>query len=498
MLTNCKLGPNFHTPAPVPTSRYIQDATLTKTAGSLKAKDGSKAQTLDLGIDIPGQWWDLFHSPELNSLIVAGLRHNSNLAAAKAAVINAQENYQAQVGLLFPTVTGQFSAERQRFSFAQFGSSNSGILGNNLFNLYTLNLAATYTLDVFGGIRRQVEAAGAEVEYQQFELEAAFLTLSSSIAITAIDIASLQAQIQANYALINAQEKTLQLTKNQFKLGAASQADILLQENQLAQTKATLPPIKQMLVINEHALSVLVGELPTEHALPVVQLAKLNLPAHLPISCPSFLTRQRPDIRAAESLLHSASALIGVATANLFPQFTLNGTYGQMSTTLHTLFDPKNNFWSIASAMTQPIFAGGTLLAQRRAAIAAYEQAAAQYKQTVLQAFQNVADVLRALEHDAQLFQAQRQAEIAALNALTLIQKQYRLGGVNYLDLLTAQKSYQEAKLNRIQAQSARFTDTIALFQSLGGGWWNRCLLNCNPLLTDNLQQYRPEVFGKG
>ena len=224
----------------------------------------------------------------------------------------------------------------------------------------------------------------------------------------------------------------------------------------------------------------------------------MYLPTDLPLSCPSLLTRQRPDIRAAEALLHTASAQIGVATANLFPQITLNGNYGQQSLTLNTLFQPANNVWSVTGGVTQTLFSGGTLINQRKAAIAAYEQTAAQYKQTVLQAFVNVADVLRALEHDAQLFKAETEAEVAALNSLTLTEKQYRMGAVSYLNLLTSERSYQQARINRIQAQSARYTDTIALFQALGGGWWNRCLINCSPLLAGNLKQYTPEVFGKG
>ena len=493
----CKLGPNFHSPAAPQTTRYIQDDIIKKTVNAPEARASGKAQNFNLGQDISAEWWYVFHSTELNTLILAGLRNNASLAAAKAALINAQENYRAQVGNLFPTVSGHFTAERQRFSLTQFGGSSTGPVGANTFNLFNAYINAAYTLDVFGGIRRQIEAAGAQADYEQFELEAAFLTLSSNIATTAIILASLESQRLATNKLIRVQEHTLNLVKKQFALGGVSKSDVLLQENQLAQTKATLPPIKQNIAINKHILSTLIGELPTEHAIPVLNLDKLNLPTDLPLSCPSLLVRQRPDIRAAESLVHSASALIGVATANLFPQVTINGNYGQQSTSLGTLFKPQNNVWNITGAVAQTIFSGGTLLAQRRAAIAAYEQAAAQYKQTVLQAFQNVADVLRALQHDAQLLKAQKEAEIAALVSLNMIQKQFRLGGVSYLNLLAAERSYQEAVISRIQAQSARYTDTVALFQSLGGGWWNRCLLNCNPLLTSNLQQYRPEVFGR-
>lgn len=491
------VGPDFHPPATPPTTQYIKDVSPKKTINTPGLGSAGETQRFDLGQTIPAEWWQIFHSPKLNSLIVAGLKQNPSLAAAKAALIQAQENFIAQVGTLYPTVTGNFSADRQRFSLTQFGGSSSGVVGSRVFSLFNTNIGVIYTLDVFGALRRQIEATGAQVDYQQFELEAAFLTLASNIATTTITIASLQEQIMAIQQLIQAEEKTLSLVKKQFSLGGASQADVLLQENQLAQNRSFLPPLKQSLAVNKHALSFLVGELPSEYELPTVDLNSLHLPADLPLSCPSLLARQRPDIRAAESLLHVASAQIGVATANLYPQITLNGSYGQQSKMLGSLFRPDNNIWNIIGAAAQPIFNGGMLMAQQRAAVAAYEQAAAQYKQTVLQAFQNVADALRALEHDAQLLNTQKTAEKSAYDSMALTRQQFRLGGVSYLNLLTAERNYQQARIGRIQAQSARYTDTVSLFQALGGGWWNRCLLNCSPLLASNLGQYRPEVFGK-
>jgi len=421
----------------------------------------------------------------------------AHLAAAKAALIQAQENYSAQVGTLFPVVTGNFSAVRQRFSPNQFGGSSTGPIGSRIFNLFNTNVSVAYTLDVFCGLRRQIEAAGALVDNQQFELEAAFLTLSSNIVTTAITLASLKAQRDATHDLIKSQQNSLVLVKKQFELGGISKADVFLQENQLAQTQASLPPIEQGISENLHALSVLIGELPREQDLPVFDLNHLHLPTNIPLSCPSAFVRQRPDIRAAEALLHSASAQIGVATANMFPQITLNALYGQQSQTLSRLFKASNNIWTLGAAAAQPIFSGGTLTAQRRMAIAAYEQAAAQYKQTVLQAFQNVADTLRALQHDAQLLKAQRMAEITAQDSLNITRQQFRLGGINYLNLLIAERLYQQARISRIQAQAARYTDTAALFQALGGGWWNRCRLDNDPLLRANVRGYSPRCFGQ-
>lgn len=496
LLTSCMLaGPNFHRPAPPCTCQYTECPTPTKTVNIKAAGKAGKTQHFVVCEDLPGEWWRVFHSPEINCLIQAGLAKSPNLAAAKAALLEAQKNYLAQVGTLFPSVTANYSAERQRFSAAEFGGSGSG-RGSTIFNLFNANVSVAYTLDIFGGLRRQIEAAGAQADYQRYELEAAFLTLSSNIVTTVITMASLRAQITATQALIQEQEKTVTIVKQQFQLGGASEVDVLTQVNQLEQFRASLPPLQQKLVQNAHALSVLIGELPCQDQLPILDLDKIHLPANLPLSLPSLLTRQRPDVKAAEALLHVASANIGVATANLFPQVTMTGEYGWLNTILSSLTEPQNKIWNIAGAIAQPIFQGGSLVAKRSASIAAYQQAAAVYRQTVLQAFQNVADTLRALQNDAKLLKAQRAAEIAAERSLQIARKQLKLGGINYLELLIIERSYRQALIGRIQAQAARYTDTAALFQALGGGWWNRCSLERDPSLKCNVQQYRPEYRG--
>jgi len=407
----------------------------------------------------------------LNALVQQGLNNSPNLAAAESALRVAQETLNAQIGTsLYPQVNLQLSGLRNRASTASFSGSTS----SNVFNLYNVSVPVTYTLDMFGGLRREIEALRAQVDYQQYQLEAAYLALTANIVTTAITAASLQAQIQATYELIKIQRDQLRIVNGQFVLGGVSRANVLSQEAELAQTQASLPPLQQSFAQSHHALAVLVGALPSEIRIPTFNLDKMNLPMQLPVSLPSSLVHQRPDIRAAEALLAAASAKIGVATANLFPQITLSGSYGWINTSTGNLFSANNATWNIGGTLLQPVFNGGALRAQRRGAIAAYEQAAAQYRQTVLQAFQNVADTLRALQHDAETLRAQRSAEIASRRSMLLTQQQFQLGGVNYVALLTANQQYQLARISRIQAQAARYNDTAALFQALGGGWWNR------------------------
>ncbi len=470
LLTSCAVGPNFHSPIAPQTSRYTASPMPAKTTSA--NSPGGKSQHFLFDRDIPAQWWGLFRSRYLDDLIRKGIANNPNLQAAQASLRQAQENLRAEIGAgLFPSINGSFSAERERFSGQQFGQNNSP---GSTFSLYNASVNVTYTLDVFGGIRRQIESFRALVDFQRFEVEAAYLTLTANIATSAITEASLRAQIDATRNLVQLQEKQLAIVKTQFTLGGASGSDILLQETQVQQTRSLLPPLQKNLYQVRHALAVLVGELPSQSDVPIFRLEDITLPRVLPISVPSNLVRQRPDVRAAEALMHQASALIGVATANLLPQFPLSANFGYTSNSLNTLFTHNAETWSIIGQVTQPIFQGGALLAQRRAAIAAYDAAAAQYKQTVLTAFQNVADALRAIEMDAQALKDLSAAEISARKTLILTQEQYGLGGASYVSLLIAQRQTVQATITRIQAQAARYADTAALFQALGGGWWNR------------------------
>ncbi|HKK00818.1 MAG TPA: efflux transporter outer membrane subunit, partial [Desulfuromonadales bacterium] len=312
------------------------------------------------------------------------------------------------------------------------------------------------------------------VDYQQYQVEAAHLSLAGNIVTTAIQEASLRSQIVATHDILNAERQQLKMVNRQFELGAVPKSSVLSQQSQLAITSATLPPLEKQLAVSRHALAVLVGELPANAKLPIFELASLNLPKELPVSLPSELARQRPDIRASEALLHQAAANVGVATANLYPKITLSGNLGTEANHAGDLLDGPSSIWSLGAGLLQPIFHGGALKAKQRAAVASYHEAAAQYRQTVLKAFQNVADVLRSLQSDAQALKAQATAESAVKATLDLTQRQFDLGAVSYLSLLVAQRDYQQARIGLISAQAQRYADTAALFQALGGGWWNK------------------------
>ena len=467
MASGCTVGPDFRTPDAPQTDAY----TATPMPGQTVAAEGTggAAQRFLPGKDLAGEWWALFRSPSLDQLIRQAITDNPTLAAAAATLREAQENYRAQAGeLLYPAVNGNLGASRERASVAGIG-----LPGTNIFSLYNASVSVGYTLDAFGGSRRQLEASQSQVDYQTYQLQAAYLTLTANIVTAAVKEASLRGQIAATQEIINALQQQLDLVEKQFQLGGASKVDVLGQQTQLSQLRATLPPLQRDLEQTRHLIAVLAGKFPSTPGLPSFELDAIQLPVDLPVSLPSSLVRQRPDILAAEAQLHTASAQVGVATANLYPQITLSGSFGAQSNVIHDLLSGPS-LWSIGAGLLQPIFRGGQLTAQRRAAIAAYDASAAQYRETVLKGFQDVADVLRAIEADARALAEQAAAESYARATLDLTQKQYRLGAVNYLTLLVAQRAYTNTRINLVQAQAARYADTAALFQALGGGWWNR------------------------
>lgn len=470
----CKVGPNFHSPNAPKVSRYTEIPLPKKTVQTKGS--GGDAQTFVHNKDVPLLWWELFHSQAINRLIRQGLKHNPSLEAAQASLRQAQENLNVQIGnSMYPAIDGIASAQRQRYPTFTVGGNEGAVL----FNLYNVAVNVSYTLDVFGGLRREIESLRAQVDYQQFEVMASYLTLTSNIVTTAVSIASYEAQIRATNDLIKIQNNVYNILLKQFELGGISNADVLTQKTLLEQTKATLPPLQKSLAQSKHAMAALIGTFP-DRKMPDIDLSKLQLPPNLPVSLPSKLVRQRPDVRAAEALVHAACAQIGVATANLLPQFTITGSAGWIGAQSGG-FSPEALVWNVMGQIAQPIFHGGALFAQRRAAIAAYQQAIAQYKQVVLQSFQNVADVLRAIETDARALQATIYAEDAAKKSLELTMDQYRLGGTTFLNLLTAQQQYQQTRISRIKAQATRYADTAALFQALGGGWWHKpwCVKEC-------------------
>ncbi len=470
MLAACAVGPDFHRPEAPATKSYTATTLPKETASTPVA--GGASQRFVPEQDIPAQWWTLFRSQALDQLIRQALQDSPTLTAAQATLRASQENLRAQYGAaLSPSVDAGLSATRQRISGTAFGPGGKP----SLFNLYNASVKVSYGLDLFGGARRELESLRSQVDYQQFQLEAAYLTLTANIVTTAVKEASLRAQIKATQDIATLQEKQLAVVERQLELGAVARADVLAQRTQVAQTRATLPPLEKDLAQTRHLLAVLAGKLPSEAALPEFDLDGLQLPQELPVSLPSALVQQRPDIRASESLLHQASAQVGVATAGMFPQITLTGSYGVESNKSADLFNGNApSIWNLGAGLLQPIFHGGELSARRRAAVATYDQAAAQYRETVLLAFQNVADVLRALDLDASALKAQAEAETAARDALDLTQRQFQLGAVSYLDLLNAERQHQQALIGLVQAQATRYADTAALFQALGGGWWNR------------------------
>lgn len=466
----CSVGPNFHVTAAPAITSYTAGPLAAQTAEAPGA--GGAAQQFVSGVAIPENWWELFHSEPLDLLIRQALKDNPTLSAAQATLRQAQENYRARAGTeYFPTVDGTLSGTRQKASGATFGQPQ---LGSIIYSLFNATVNVSYTLDLFGRGRRELEGLRSQVDYQRFQLEGAHLALTANIVTAVAKEASLRGQIAATREVLGLQEKQLAVVQRQYQLGAVARTDMLAQQTQLEQARSTLPPLERELAQTRHQLSVYVGRFPGEGGLPEFRLEQLTLPQQLPVSLPSSLVRQRPDIRASEELLHAASAQVGVATANLYPQITLTGSLGSQSVRLQDLFASGTSVWGLSASLTQPIFHGGELVAKRRAAVAAYDQAAAQYRETVLQAFQNVADVLRALESDAATLVAQSAAESTAWENFQAAAEQYRLGAVNYLTPLNAERQYQQTRISRVQAEAARFADSAALFLALGGGWWNR------------------------
>jgi NodT family efflux transporter outer membrane factor (OMF) lipoprotein len=465
----CAVGPNFKKPAAPNVTGYTP-APISTTSSTANVTGGEAQQIID-GRDIPAEWWTLFHSQPLNDLIERSLKANPNLKAAQAALIVARENVLAQRGAYYPSVTGGFSATRAKSS-----SNVSPVTNTNAFNysFYTPEVSVSFVPDVFGLNRRTVESLQAQDQQARFALAATHITLSANVAGGAIQEASLRAQIDATHQLITINTNELAILRHQFANGYVSRLDVAAQESQLAQIVATLPPLLKESAQQRDLLAALSGGFPSQDLPEKFELSSLQLPQELPLSLPSQLVEQRPDVRQAEENFHSASAQIGIAIANRLPNFALTADAGSMAVVLGHLFEPGPGFWDVGASVAQPILDGGTLLHRERAAKAAYTEAAEQYRSTVLTAFQNVADTLNALQQDADALKAAAEARDAAAVTLDLSKKQYQSGYANYLALLSAEQAYQQAVINLVQAQANRYADTAALFQALGGGWWNR------------------------
>ncbi len=469
LLSGCAVGPDFKRPEAPKTDAYLPDTPPTEFVAA--DIPGGEAQTIVRNLDIPGQWWQVFQSRPLNSLIEHALTANPDIQAASAALRVAQANARAQRASFFPTLGINTGASQNQVP----ASLQSPTADNaQLYSLYTAGVTVSYTVDAVGGIRRQVESFDALAEQQCFQLEAAYLTLASNVVAAAITEASLRAQIDAVQRIIAAQRQTLDILQRQSGLGAIPGGDVATQQAALAQIEASLPPLQKVLAQQRNLLATLSGRVPSQALAERFDLNDLVLPHELPLSLPSRLVEQRPDVRAAEATVHSASALVGVAAANQLPQLTLNAGFASQALTLGTLFGPGLLATTVGFNVLQTVIDGGALAAKKKAAYASLDQADAQYRSTVLTAFRNVADTLRALEYDALALKASVTAERAAATSLDIARRRLDLGDTTYVFVLSAELLYQQALLARVQAQTNRYTDTAALFQALGGGWWNR------------------------
>ena len=464
-VAGCMVGPDFKQPPAPPVDRYAASASATT------ANAGGDAQRFVTDMQLPAQWWTMFHSPALNELITQALASNPGMQSARAALRQAQENVAAQKGSYYPSVDAGINTTRQRNPSTLSSPLESNA---NYYTLTTAQVSVSYMPDIFGGNRRAVESLQAQADVQRFQLEATYLTLTSNVALAAIQEAGLRAQIAATHDIIDSQTKILATVQREFALGQLAESDVAAQVALLAQAQATLPPLEKQLAQQRDALAALLGTYSSDNIAVHFNLADLKLPHDLPLSIPSQLVRQRPDVRAAEAQWHAANAQVGVAIANRFPKLTLSAGAGSSPTRFNDLFKDATNFWSLGAGVTQPIFEGGSLLHQERAAKAANEQAEAQYRSTVVAAFQNVSDTLFAIRSDADALAAAQTSADAAAKSLAIAQRQLALGDIPEVAVLNAQQTAQQAQIAVASVQSNRYADTVALFQALGGGWWNQ------------------------
>jgi NodT family efflux transporter outer membrane factor (OMF) lipoprotein len=386
------------------------------------------------------------------------------LEASRATLARAREGIAVAAGALFPQA--DFSADAARAK-ARGAGERTGVIAN----AYSFGPFVTFDPDVFGGLRRSVELAEALAEFQRYELAAAYLSLTGNVVSQALTIAAIRAQIEVVNELILLDRRNLELTRASFEGGRSARVDVLSAESQLTADLTLLPPLNQQLAVARHALSVLVGRPPADWAPPDFDLERLAAPETLPVTVPSELVRQRPDILAAEATLHASSAAVGVATANLYPNLSLSAAWSRTAASPDALFNPASVIWNIAAGLTQPLFHGGTLTAQRRAAIETFNADLATYRDTVLVSFGQVADLLRALEHDAQFLDANRTALDTAQASLDLVDESYRAGQASLLQVLDAQRLLFQARLGFVRAKAQRLQDTAQLYVAMGGAW---------------------------
>ena len=469
LLAGCAVGPDFKRPAPPDVAGVT--ATPPPATAATPGLPGGVAQRFVAGADISGEWWTLFHSKPLNALIDQALANSPDLKAAQAALRAAHEAVLAQRGAYFPSVTANASASRQNQPMVLAPVPNSNTFQ---YSLFTTEVSVSYAPDVFGLNRRTVESLRAQEQALRYQEIAAYTALTANVAVTAIQLASVDEQVATTRSLIDTETRLLKILQYQRDKGYASGLDVAAQKSALAQAEATLPPLVKQAAQLRDQLADLVGRFPSQAPGGPLALSDLELPQDLPLSLPSALVEQRPDVLQAEANLHAASAQVGIATANRLPNIQLTANAGSTALAIGQLFAPGTGFWSIGAGLTAPIFDGGALLHKQRGARAAYDEAAQQYRSTVLMAFRNVADTLAALEQDAQALKAAAAAADAARTTLDGAQRQLRDGYIGAPALLAAEQAYQQTQINLVQAEANRFADTAALFQALGGGWRGR------------------------
>lgn len=473
ILSGC-VGPNFVPAAAPAVDGYLPGKLASPDPGPGGPRVAS--QHFVSGADVSARWWAAFRSEPLNGLIRQAVEHNPTLQSAEAAIRVANFNALAQRGVWAPQVTGNSTSSQLLLSNAGsvFGGDLSAVPQTG-YSLVTHQLTVTFVPDIWGGNFRAVESADAITEQQLFQLEAAYLTLTSNVVTAAIQEASLRGQIEATERVIAIERHSLDILKRQHEAGSVAQADVLAQDAAVAAAEELLPPLQKQLAQQRNLLTALAGQLSSDEIMQKFDLAHLKLPANLPISLPSKLVDQRPDVRAAEANMHSASALIGVAIAARLPNIQLSANGGTTGYNFAQSFAPGTGFYTLAAGVTAPIFDGFTLYNKQEAAEAGLDQAEAQYRSAVITAFQNVADALRALQADARAMKAAVHAEETAKASLDIVQKQLEEGQVNQLQLLNAQQTYLNAVVVRVQTEATRFADTAALFMALGGGWPSTC-----------------------
>jgi NodT family efflux transporter outer membrane factor (OMF) lipoprotein len=469
LLAGCTQGPDFTAPAPPADTGYTAEPAATETAAGTGA--GGAAQHFQPGADIAADWWRLYRSPGLDAVVKAALDGSPTLAAARATLRQAHEAVVAASGALLPQVNATASVAREKVSLIQFGEAQSA----PAFTLYSVGADVQYALDIFGAEKRTVEAEAAQEEAQRDELSAAYLTLTGNAVSTAVTIAATNEEMRAVDDIITADEqnlKLLDLSVRGGRLGAES-PEYLSAATQLDNDRNLVPPLRQRLDQAAHALAALVGRSPAGWTPPVFDFTALSLPTELPVSLPASLVDQRPDILAASAQLHAASAQIGVAAAHLLPDVTLSAAFSYNAVSPDRLFSPVGILNDVAGQISAPLFHGGTLEAQKRAAEAAYDVADAQYRQTVLDALRQVADVLRGLDHDATLTQGEERAVASAQRSLDSARRSLSAGASGYTQVLDATRQYQEARIGYVRAVAQRYQDTAQLFVAMGGGWWH-------------------------